>query len=345
MKRRIVSAAVLAALAATGLAQAQSSVTMFGTLDVGIAHLTGEGTSRTGLSTGGANISRFGWRGVEDLGGGLAASFWLEAGLNVDDGTTKGAGGALAFNRRSTVSLSSVTFGELRLGRDDSATFLNTLIFDPFLTNGVGGNNAFVMLGAPIQISNAVSYFLPPNLGGFYGQVQHVFGEALQTTGQTDNNPGDYNGIRLGYQNGPLNMAGAYGKLRGATEATNLKIANVGATYDFGVVRPTLLWASEELGTTKITAIEAGLVVPIGAGQLRAQVSRYNTDNGNADWKKYALGYGYNLSRRTQVYGTIAHVSNDTGSQRAIAVQGLLSPGNSLGRGSSGYEVGIRHFF
>ena len=344
MKRRIVSAAALAALAATGLAQAQSSVTMFGTVDVGIAHLTGEGTSRTGVSTGGANISRFGWRGVEDLGGGLAASFWLEAGLNVDDGTGKGAGG-LAFNRRSTVSLSSSTIGELRVGRDDSATFLNTLIFDPFLTNGVGGTNAFVMLGAPIQISNAVSYFLPPNLGGFYGQVQHVFGESTQTSGQQDNNPGDYNGIRLGYQSGPLNVAGAYGKLRGNTDAANLKIANAGATYDFGVVRPTLLWASEELGATKITAVEVGLIVPIGAGQLRAQVSRYNTNNSNADWKKYAIGYGYNLSKRTQVYGTIARVSNDAGSQRAIGVQGLASPGNSLGGGSSGYEVGVRHFF
>lgn len=345
MKRRILSAAAIATLATAGVAQAQSSVTMFGTIDVGVAHLTGENTSRTGVSTGGANISRIGWRGVEDLGGGLAASFWLEAGLNVDDGLGKATGGGLSFNRRSTVSLSSSTLGEVRLGRDDSATFLNTLIFDPFLTNGVGGTNAFVMLGAPIQINNAVSYFLPPNLGGFYGQVQHVFGEATKTSGQQDNNPGDYNGLRVGYQSGPLNVAGAYGKLRGSTEVADLKIANVGATYDFGMVRPTLLWASEENGTTKITAIEAGLVVPIGAGQLRAQVSRYNTSNSSADWKKYAIGYGYNLSRRTQVYGTIAHLSNDGGSQRAIAVQGLLTPGNTLGGGSGGYEVGIRHFF
>jgi predicted porin len=333
------------ALAAAGLANAQSSVTIFGTLDVGIAHLTGDGTSRTGLSTGSANISRIGFRGVEDLGGGLAASFWLEAGLDVDAGVGKATGGGLSFNRRSTVSLSSSSLGEVRLGRDDSATFLNTLIFDPFLTNGVGGNNAFVMQGAPIQIGNAVSYFLPPNLGGFYGQVQHVFGETVSVSGVQDNNQGDYNGIRLGYQSGPLNVAGAYAKLRGATEATNLKIANVGASYDFGVARPTLLWASEELGASKITAIEAGLVVPIGAGQLRMQASRYNRSDSNADWKKYAIGYGYNLSKRTQIYGTIAHVSNDNGAQRAIAVQGLLSPGTSLGGSSNGYEVGIRHFF
>ncbi|MFZ3116885.1 MAG: porin [Variovorax sp.] len=345
MKKKIVNAAALATLATAGVAHAQSSVTMFGTIDVGIAHLTGENTSRTGVSTGGANISRIGWRGVEDLGGGLAASFWLEAGLNVDEGLGKATGGGLSFNRRSTVSLSSSSLGELRIGRDDSATFLNTLIFDPFLTNGVGGTNAFVMQGSPIQISNAVSYFLPPGLGGFYGQVQHVFGEAVKTTGMQNNNSGGYYGIRLGYQSGPLNMAGAYGKLRGATEAADVKIANAGASYDFGIAKPMLLLATEEVSGTKITAIEAGMTVPIGAGQVRAQVSRYNTNNSNADWTKFAIGYGYNLSKRTQVYGTIAHVSNDSGSQRAISVQGLLSPGNTLGGGSGGYEVGIRHFF
>lgn len=165
----------LFALAATCLAataSAQSSVTLFGVVDAGVARVTGDVASRTGVSTGGVNISRLGFRGAEDLGGGLAATFWLEAGLDVDTGAGK-AGGALSFNRRSTVSLSG-RFGEVRLGRDDSPTFLNTLIFDPFLTNGVGGNNAFVMLGAPIQISNAISYFLPRELGGFFGQLQYV---------------------------------------------------------------------------------------------------------------------------------------------------------------------------
>ena len=147
----------LAAACAAGGALAQSSVTLFGVVDVGIAHLTGTDVSRTGVSTGGANISRLGFRGTEDLGGGLAASFWLEAGLDVDSGAGKGIGGGLMFNRRATVSLSGVNWGELRLGRDDAATFLNTLIFDPFLTNGVGGNNAFIMQGAPSQVSNAIS--------------------------------------------------------------------------------------------------------------------------------------------------------------------------------------------
>ncbi|MGD9760499.1 MAG: porin, partial [Comamonas sp.] len=117
-----VALACLASL--PGAASAQSKVELFGVVDVGVAHLGGSGASKTGLSTGGANISRLGFRGTEDLGGGLKAGFWLEAGLDVDSGAGKATGGGLNFNRRSTVSLMG-NWGEVRLGRDDSATFLN----------------------------------------------------------------------------------------------------------------------------------------------------------------------------------------------------------------------------
>jgi predicted porin len=331
----------MAVLAVSGVASAQSSVTLFGVLDVGISRVTGNGVSRTGLSTGGANISRLGFRGTEDLGGGLAASFWLEAGLDVDTGLGK-ANGGLDFNRRATVSLSG-NFGEVRLGRDDAATFLNTLIFDPFLTNGVGGTNSFIMLGAPIQVSNTVSYFLPRDLGGFYGQVQYGFGEQLSNA--ANSKQGNYAGGRFGYRAGALNASLATGKLKGATGPEDVKINNVGVSYDFGVVKPMLLWASEKKGPVKITAVELGATAPIGNGELRAQISRYDTSPGSADWRKVAVGYGYNFSKRTQVYGAVARLKNESGAQRAIGVQGLAAAGTTLGGSSSGVEIGIRHSF
>ncbi len=330
-----------ALLAAAGCVQAQSSVTLFGVVDAGVAHLTGTGVSKTGISTGGANISRFGFRGTEDMGGGLSASFWLEAGLDVDTGAGK-SGGYLGFNRRSTVSLSNA-LGEIRVGRDDAATFLNTLIFDPFLTNGVGGTMSFIMLGAPIQVSRSVSYFLPGGLGGFYGQVQHVFVD--QNAVPTTVRQGKYTGARTGYRQGPVHVALAAGKLDGAAPAQDVRIHNLGAIYDFGVVRPSLLWAVERTDTTKISALQLGLVAPVGVTELKAQVSHYDTANSNADWNKFALGFGYNLSRRTQVYGTVARISNKAGAQRSIGVQGLTATGTTLGGKSDGYEVGIRHFF
>src|SRR5256885_14647011 len=85
-----------------GAASAQSKVEIFGVVDVGVTHLNGSGPSKTGLSTGGANISRIGFRGTEELGGGLRAGFWLEAGLDVDSGSGKARGGGLGLNRRAT---------------------------------------------------------------------------------------------------------------------------------------------------------------------------------------------------------------------------------------------------
>ncbi|MBV5293880.1 MAG: porin [Curvibacter lanceolatus] len=342
MKKSLI---VLAALAAATGASAQtapsSSVTLFGTIDVGLARVTGDTLSRTGLSTSGANISRIGFRGTEDLGGGLAAGFWLEGGLDVNTGAGK-TSGAFSFNRRATVSLLG-SFGEVRVGRDDSATFLNTLIFDPFLTNGVGGTGTFVMNGAPIQISNAVSYFLPANLGGFYGQAQVAFGG--QASNSTTPNLGDYRGLRGGYRQGPVHVALATGKLKGASAAADVTANNIAGWYDFGVVKPSFIWASEKTATAKITAFQLGASAPIGASELRASVGRYDTSGNNADWTKVSLGYGYNLSKRTQLYTSYGHISNKAGAQRAINIQGLGAAGTTLGGTSSGYEVGMRHFF
>ena len=336
---RITSSAIAAAvlgLCATG-AQAQSSVTLFGTVDVGVSHVRSDTGSRTGLSHSGANISRYGFRGVEDLGGGMSASFWLEAGFSPDTGDT-----SAGFNRRATVSLSG-RWGELRLGRDDSATFLNTLIFDPFLTNGVGGTNTFVMNGAPtIQISNAVSYFLPPNLGGFYGQVQHAFSERLNTDPTV---AGEYNGARVGWRQGPFHASASAAKLHGLTQDQDQRFRNIGLSYDFGVAQPMLLWASHKRGDVDVRGLQLGVKVPLGAGEVRASVARYDTRGSRADWNKVALGYAHNLSRRTQLYATVARVSNSAGAQKAIGAQGVAAPTNVPGGKSTGYDVGMRHFF
>ncbi|MBS0426723.1 MAG: porin, partial [Proteobacteria bacterium] len=145
--------AALAALAVAGVASAQSSVTLFGIVDASISGYSSKSNlymdplvyladplayfgqpgsvkqSKTALANSGYNTSRIGFRGTEDLGGGLAASFWLEAGISNDDGKK----GIDNFNRRSTVSLSG-GFGEVRLGRDYTPTFWNDTVFDPFGT-------------------------------------------------------------------------------------------------------------------------------------------------------------------------------------------------------------------
>ncbi|BEP41834.1 hypothetical protein GmRootV15_24230 [Variovorax sp. V15] len=138
-------------LASSGVAQAQSSVTVFGVMDLGIQYTSGAGPgggSVKALSNGGLSTSRLGFRGTEDLGGGLRAGFWLEGSLNPDTGTGRpsnsnnqasgaGTAGPITFDRMSFVSLSSDKLGELRLGHDFIPMHYNSIYFDPFNANGV----------------------------------------------------------------------------------------------------------------------------------------------------------------------------------------------------------------
>ena len=343
------SVAAIAMIALAGTAVAQSKVELFGVVDIGVTRLSGSGNTVYGLSSGGANISRLGFRGTEDLGDGLKAGFWLEAGMDPDTGSGKAAGGGFNFNRRATVSLSG-RLGELRLGRDDSAGFLSTLIFDPFIANGVGGTMALSMLGipgaansrggSPIQISNAISYFLPPNLGGVYGQLQFVPDEQAG-----DNHQGKYEGARLGYLKGGFNGAVATGKLYGDLPVNNLRATNVGLSYQFGNIKPMLLWATEKRGDLKVTATQIGVLASMGVHEFKASLGHYDTAHSNADWNKLGLGYGYLLSKRTMLYTSVGFVKNKSGANKSIGVQGLAAPGTTMGGRSNGIDVGMRHFF
>jgi predicted porin len=344
----------LLALAAFGLfagaASAQSTVTLFGIVDAGYARLSAKTTAGSksvqGITNSGLNSSRLGFRGVEDLGGGLKAGFWLEGALSNDDGNAAGYN----FQRRSTVSLMG-NFGEIRLGRDYVPSFWNTTVYDPFGTNGIGSSNALNMSGKiganatnDVRSNNTIGYFLPGDLGGFNGQVQIGFGENVSGGPKTNN----YVGFRLGYTAGPISAHGAYGKTEGATDAADDKYLNFGASYDFGVVKPMVMIAqAKNGGNGKITAVEVGATAPLGQGELRAAFSRYDIKNSKDDWRKLAIGYGYNLSKRTQLYSTYARVSNK-GAQNVIVSNNGLGFGSATilgGKNASGVELGIRHLF
>ncbi|SEK13834.1 MULTISPECIES: porin [unclassified Variovorax] len=377
-----------AALAVCGLASAQSSVTLFGVVDAGVTYqsatsrdaTTGASIkqSKTSLSNSGYNSSRIGFRGTEDLGGGLAASFWLEAPITNDDGAT----GISTFSRRSTVSLSG-NFGELRLGRDYTATFWNDTVFDPFGTNGSGSSVINTVSGSTglnnanyVRASNAVGYFLPPNLGGFYGQLQYSFHEntstdATSTTAATSSSAGRYVGGRFGYANGPLDVALAVGQNVAADTTTlerKVQTINLGASYDFGPVKlfGELSNVKNKFNTALSNTHDSyngylfGATVPVGAGLIRASYSvvRYNEGAAGITGEdpraqKLAIGYVHNLSKRTALYATVARVNNRndanyTGSLVSASTTGYGSAGvgyTGLPRSSTGYDFGIRHAF
>lgn len=348
MKKSLIA---LAVLAASGAAMAQSSVTLFGVVDATYAYGSGSVSNKSQLTNSGYNSSRLGFRGVEDLGGGLSASFWLEAGVNNDNGTggvtntnnqaATSTGGGLTFNRRSTVSLNG-GFGEVRLGRDYTPQFWNLTVFDPFGTNGVGTTQTLnSSLGGPttVRASNAIGYFLPGNLGGFYGQAQYYMGE--NNSGTPNKKDGNGLALRAGYANGPINVALAFSETKFVTG--NIQAWNLGGQYDLGVAKIMAHYNNDEIkGGNEGTGFLIGGLIPVGAGEVRLAYSTYKIDTVGADPRsnKIALGYVHNLSKRTALYTTFARVSNKNG-----AAQSLNGSVTAANRNSTGYDFGIRHSF
>ncbi|HVR54308.1 MAG TPA: porin [Pseudorhodoferax sp.] len=343
----------IAALTGAAGASAQSSVTLFGVLDASITRLSSDTANVTGMSNGELSSSRLGFRGTEDLGGGLKAGFWLEGSVGVDNG-----GASYRFDRRSTVSLMG-NFGEVRLGRDKLASYLNIEAFDPFGDIGVAGNGLNNMLGSatgaegtaegshPKRSSNIISY-VSPNLGGFHGQLQYSFGERPSNQGNSDR--GKAVTGRVGYQAGKLDVALGYGQMSGGTDTIKqtYKAYNFGASYDFGMVKPMLLLASERGAGRRVDAFTLGAIAPVGtAGEIRVAFTQFkNKTVDNADAYKLAAGYVHKLSKRTALYGMVARINNDDNATRGFATSSsALATSISAGDTATGYSIGLRHSF
>jgi predicted porin len=346
----------LTLIAAAGAACAQSSLAIFGVIDASLTWGRGSGagsTDRFQVANGSYNSSRLGFRGVEDLGGGLSASFWLEAAVGNDDGRAGGsiapgnqasvAATGLNFSRRSTVSLTG-NWGEIRVGRDYTPQFWNLTVFSPFGTNGVGTSQAYLgttaLVGSTaVRSSNGISYFLPSKLGGLYGQAQYYAGENADAA--ANHRDGTGGGIRVGYASGPLNVAVGTGHtsyLAGGTHESS-----IAGQWDFGHSKLMALYERDSRGAVRGHGWIFGGLVPAGVGEIRASISRYTTDRGaagNPTSTNMALGYVHNLSKRTALYGTVARVKNSRGGASALG-DATTAPDSP----STGMDLGIRHLF
>ncbi len=360
---------VVAALGAiAGTASAQSSVTLYGTLDVTGKYVKNDDSKRRlSLSQDGINSSQLGFRGVEDLGGGLKAGFNLLSTVNPDQGTAN----AKFWNRRSTVSLFS-SWGELRLGRDYIPTFWTNPIFDAHGANGVGNSFNVWQLqttfpGSPafgnfVRADNAIGYFLPSNLGGIYGQ-------AMVAAGEGGTNLGRYLGARFGYAQGPVDVAVAAGQQRfgiavnpavtGITAGSHQNTYDLGASYDFRFIKLFGYVEHERRNQVKETRGSFSFAIPIGlseihAGYARSKVSNDIANNTNTDYQVSAT-YQYNLSKRTAMFASAARLSNGdhpfNGVTQSVAGWNAVFAGPTqtaapvAGGKSVGFELGVRHFF
>ena len=358
MKKSLIA---LAVLAASGAAMAQSSVTLFGIVDTAVGYVdnaNAAGDSVYGLSTSGNATSRLGFRGVEDLGGGLKAGFWLEGEIFGDDGNAAG----FNFTRRSTVSLMG-GFGEVRMGRDLTPNYSKTISYDLFSQTGIGqfmgwrdwatnsdvGTTVSTADASNVRASNMISYFTP-NFGGLTAGLGYGFDE--QTTGKA----GRYVGGYVAYDNGPLSLAASYDQrdllvngLVAGSAVLDRDTFTLGGSYNLNVVKLNAIVQQSKykaLGESeKVNAYALGVSAPVGAGEVKLQYALYDNKIIESKAHHISLGYVHNLSKRTAVYGTVSYMDNKDDSNLGLQAKNLSTGGPGRGESQTGVQVGIRHAF
>lgn len=337
MRKSLLALAIFGAFA--GAASAQSSVTVYGVVDLGVLS-DDDGTARkTGLESGLNAASRVGFRGVEDLGGGLKATFLLESGFRADTGALSTA--SSLFNRLSYVGLEG-NFGALRLGRQNSPMKTAMDVADPFKNAGnLGMVDAFGFYPGDgnvysERVSNLITY-TTPNFSGFSGSLGYQFGEVAG-----DNSANRSISGQLGYANGPLSLAFGYEQINGPA-GLDEKQKNMffGGNYDFGAFRLHAAVGDAKFedptDNAKVRNYMVGVTVPFGANAIRATYIRNDVKFApDANSTQLGISYTYALSKRTTLYAAYAHVSNDSGADLTVA-----TPGQSGNR----IMTGIQHNF
>jgi len=255
MKKTLIAAALLAGFA--GAAQAETSVTLYGIVDLGVGYQkikggpSGYDGSKFGLVSGNQNGSRWGLRGTEDLGGGTRAVFTLESGFEANNG--RSAQGSRLFGRQSTVGLANDAWGQLDFGRQTNIGSKYFGSIDPF---GAGFGQANI--GAGFSALNTVRYdnmiqYQTPSYSGFQVGAGYSFntgnGAASPNSFRTNENQRAITaGIR--YANGPLNVAASYDQLNQVSSLDQEKVRswNVGGSYDFEIVKLALAYGQTRNG-------------------------------------------------------------------------------------------------
>ncbi|MFT4068070.1 porin [Paraburkholderia sp.] len=343
------------------VASAQSSVTLYGVTDVFIANFRQGSQNATSMNSGGGMGSRWGLRGVEDLGGGIQAIFVLESGFNVNNGTL-GQGGAL-FGRQAFVGLRSDTLGTLRFGRLQTPGYDWSLNYDAIGLPSVGvlgtlaGGDprtwAFNPFTDPARVNNGIQYTSPTWHSLTLSAVHSLSGNAGQPINKS------YDIDTLTYANGPISASYGFAHSTGTTNTTAATRSVV--EHNFGV-RYQLPWFSV-YGTYQLrkpadsstdTLWQTGIQVPTGiANSIRFSYGALNNgakngttaQNVNSDARTWAIADVYVISKTTLIYGFFQRLYDSGNSRITIFPPGGVASANVLNSNETAYGIGFQHRF
>jgi predicted porin len=341
------SAAVLVLLAIAAK-PACAEVTLYGILDtfVGYTNAGGKG-AQTAEQSGGLYASRIGFKGSENLGGGLRATFNLENGILTNNGSATDS--TLAFSRSAWVGLAS-RYGEVRFGRQNSALLIMHSKFDAF-NGGTYGSLLHNASTFSFRYDNMITYW-SPNVAGF------TFSGGVSLGGQTS--PHDALNAYVGavdFQRGPIYLGVSHAEQNGANGEVLTKTTFAGGSYQFGNLTGYFgFYRGNNLGANLNTNVEGkyhsvywlsagylvtpALRVTAGVGYVEDSTAQHN----NAG--EISLGTFYNLSKRTLLYATVARLVNRHGATYALIGNGPFTPNTpARGEGVTGAQLGIVQFF
>ena len=322
--KTIVSTAIATLLAGYGLAASAQNVQIYGRLDQGYRYDSSfEGSGKHHITAG--SFNGLGFKGTEDLGGGLSAFFHMEHRFDASTGTANNP----FWDEISIVGLRG-GFGQVSLGRQ-GGPFGVAPDPDAFGGDTVGGRGER-KAGADDKYTNSIVYGTP-DFNGFSAAVGASLGEGGTYDADTD---GD--GVVetyekktavsavLKYAAGPLTGAVSFGRRYNRDNAWAL-----GGTYDFGAAKVLLAVAHNDGDHSNVerTTFDIGAIVPMGQGSLRAKFNHDKIDAGDDDvkTKNFGLGYWHDLSKRTMLY-------TDVGIEKTDGMKRV-----------NRFDAGIRHNF
>jgi predicted porin len=383
MNKKIIALAV--ASLASGVAVAQTNVTMYGVLDNMYVYSQGKagiggGTNKfSGLNGGGGTAgNRLGFKGEEALGNGLKAVFTLEYGLHIDLNEGLGTSGLNA--RQQFVGLSG-NWGTVALGRQYAPGFNATANNDALEATDLGIQSSLsvyagnaITPNSPARYNNAITY-TSNSMAGFTASAIYGFGETRDQLGTFNNNfvsttDNGKIGLGLNYANGPVNLDAVYQSRQNVVqtlpkvggEGDDINEWYVGGSWDFKVVKAYASYQALDnnnkgivLGAygneiaAKNDIWTVGLSAPLGNGVFGISYGKLSVDNRNRpDGDSWGWGamYQYNLSKRTAVYAAYSYFDND---RNSVPVQTQVA-GDGVGIGALGESnytlgAGIRHSF
>jgi predicted porin len=342
MKKSLIALAALSAFATA--AQAQSSVTIYGTVDVGYGEtkttvsgdVTGAGslngvrkTSTTGNGDGGLSTSILGFRGTEDLGGGKSAVFTLEYDL-ID----VGAGSTITGSRQAFVGLSDAKLGTLRLGRMASASHGNIVAFSAGMANNTVG--AIYSAGSeptsavsPNQLSirphvvfpSQVIGYTSPNMGGLvlnaqYGQVK------ANTVSTTDTDAkSTFTDFSAKFDSGKLSLGASYQENKTTANSFTAAAADTAGGLG-GTIMSATIWNPDSANTTRVVA-------SIGPGQIKTKTTMFGASYNFGVVQPFALYTEKKIS--SAITGVGPTVSGTTSIPAAEATGGFKQKAYELG--------------